>query len=144
MRDVYDVYIDFSSIFLDILSTLLGADLRALKKAFDKKSEKSNSLEISENINAVSKKLSESKEIIENALLEIDKQKELFEKMKKEAEISQQVTSMNQDQVNALNQLIEGTLNKQEKKSSRKNILLNLFFSVLGAVLGFILGKVFP
>ncbi len=138
------MYIDFSSIFLDILSTLLGADLRALKKAFDKKSEKSNSLEISENINAVSKKLSESKEIIENALLEIDKQKELFEKMKKEAEISQQVTSMNQDQVNALNQLIEGTLNKQEKKSSRKNILLNLFFSVLGAVLGFILGKVFP
>lgn len=88
--------------------------------------------------------MSESKEIIENALLEIDKQKELFEKMKKEAEISQQVTSMNQDQVNALNQLIEGTLNKQEKKSSRKNILLNLFFSVLGAVLGFILGKVFP
>lgn len=141
---MYGVYIDFSGIFIDILSTLLGADLKALKKAFDKNTEKSNNLETSENIDAVSKKLSESKEIIENALLEIEKQKELFENMKKEAEISQQISTMNQDQVNALNQLLEGTLNKQEKKSSRKNILLNLFFSVLGAVLGFILGKVFP
>lgn len=141
---MHGVYIDFSGIFIDILSTLLGADLKALKKAFDKNTEKSNNLEISENIDAVSKKLSESKEIIENALLEIEKQKELFENMKKEAEISQQISTMNQDQVNALNQLLEGTLNKQEKKSSRKNILLNLFFSVLGAVLGFILGKVFP
>lgn len=131
-------------IYFKILSALLGVDLRSLVRAFDKKTKNHNNHEISENIDAVSHKLTESKEIIENALLEIEKQKKLFEKMKEEAEISQQVSSINQDQVNALNQLLEGTLNKQEKKSSRKNILLNLFFSVLGAVLGFILGKVFP
>lgn len=64
--------------------------------------------------------------------------------MKKDAEISQQISSMNQEQVNALNKVLEGTLNKQEKKSSFKNILLNLFFCVLGAVLGYVFGKILP
>ena len=86
-------------------------------------------------------KLQESKMIIENALLEMEKQKILFEQMKEEAEISQQITSMNQEQVSALNKLLENTLNKQEKKSFPKTFLLNLFFCVLSAILGFVLGK---
>lgn len=51
--------------------------------------------EISESIDVVSKNLADSKEIIEDALIEIEKQKKLFEQMKQEAEISQQITSMN-------------------------------------------------
>ena len=81
------------------------------------------------------------KEIIENALLEIEKQKKLFEQMKQEAEISQQITTMNQEQVNALNTLLENTLNKQEKKTFPKTLLWNLFFCLLSAILGYILGK---
>ena len=135
----------FWTIISSIISEILGVNLKEVKKSLDKKALKeSGNLEISENIDNVSKKLEESKEIIENALLEVEKQKRLFEEMKKEAEISQQISSMNQEQVNALNKVLEGTLNKQEKKSSWKNIFLNLFFSVLGAVLGFVLGKIFP
>lgn len=89
----------------------------------------------------MSKKLEDSKEIIEVALLEMEKQKRLFEQMKKEAEISQQITSMNQEQVSALNELLENTLNRQEKKAFPKTILWNLFFCVLSAILGFALGK---
>lgn len=127
------------------ISRYLGVDLKELKKSLDKKTLKeSGNLEISENIDNVSKKLEESKEIIENALLEVEKQKKLFEEMKKDAEISQQISSMNQEQVNALNNVLEGTLNKQEKKSIFKNIFFNLFFSFLGAVLGYVLGKILP
>ena len=61
--------------------------------------------------------------------------------MKQEAEISQQITSMNQKQVDALNQLLESTLNKQEKKSFPKTLMWNLFFCILSAILGFVLGK---
>ena len=135
----------FLGIISGMISEFLGVNLIEVKKSLDKKTLKeSGNLEISENIESVSKKLEESKEIIENALLEVEKQKKLFEEMKIEAEISQQISSMNQEQVNALNKVLEGTLNKQEKKSSWKNIFLNLFFSVLGAVLGFVLGKIFP
>jgi len=89
----------------------------------------------------VSKKLEESKDIIDNALLEMEKQKKLFVQMKKDAEISQQVSEMNKQQVEALNVLLENTLNKQEKKSFPKTFLWNLFFCILSAILGFVLGK---
>lgn len=129
-------------VLISIISSFLGVNLRDIKKTLDKENLKSSgNLEISESIDTVSKKLEDSKDIIENALLEIEKQKKLFEQMKKEAEISQQITTMNQEQVTALNELLESTLNKQEKKSFPKTFLWNLFFCVLSAILGFVLGK---
>lgn len=116
-------------ICIAIISSLGGINLKEIKKIFDKGSaEDVENLEISESIDIVSKKLEDSKEIIEVALLEMEKQKRLFEQMKKEAEISQQITSMNQEQVSALNELLESTLNRQEKKAFPKTILWNLFF----------------
>lgn len=88
-------------------------------------------LEISESIDDVSKKLEDSKEIIENALLEMEKQKDLFMQMKKEAEISQQISLVNEEQVTALNELLKNTLDKQEKKAFPKTLLWNLFFACL-------------
>ncbi len=129
-------------ICITIISSLGGINLKEIKKVFDKgRAENTENLEISESIDVVSKKLEDSKEIIEVALLEMEKQKRMFEQMKKEAEISQQITSMNQEQVSALNELLENTLNRQEKKSFPKTILWNLFFCVLSAILGFVLGK---
>ncbi|RHR21619.1 hypothetical protein DWX43_23720 [Clostridium sp. AF19-22AC] len=129
-------------IYTSILSSFLGIDLRDIKKTLDRKRLRdSNNLEISESIDTVSQKLEDSKEIIENALLEMDKQKKLFEQMKKEAEISKQVTTMNKEQVTALNELLENTLSRQDKKAFPINFLFNLFFCILSAVLGFLLGK---
>lgn len=125
-----------------IITSLGGINLKDIKRVFDKeKTESAENLEISESIDIVSKKLEDSKEIIEVALFEMEKQKKLFEQMKKEAEISQQITSMNQEQVSALNELLENTLNRQEKKAFPKTILWNLFFCILSAILGFVLGK---
>lgn len=125
-----------------IISSLGGINLKDIKRVFDKeKTESAENLQISESIDVVSKKLEDSKEIIEVALYEMEKQKRLFEQMKKEAEISQQITSMNQEQVSALKELLENTLNRQEKRAFPKTILWNLFFCILSAILGFILGK---
>lgn len=132
------------SILSSIVSTILGVNLNDIKQTLDKEKLKSSgNLEISENIDTVRKKLEDSKEIIETALLEMDKQKKLFEQMKKDAEISQQITTMNQDQVAALDELLEKTLNKQDKKSFPKTFFWNLFFCILSAILGFVLGKIF-
>lgn len=128
-----------SEIASSVVSSLIGVNLKDIQKAFNKR--KIENLEISESIDIVSQKLEDSKAIIDNALIEIDKQKKLFEQMKSEAEISQQITSMNEDQVAALNELLEKTLDKQDKKSFPKTFLWNAFFCVLSAVLGFLLGK---
>ena len=126
---------------ISIISMFLDIDIKNIKKGLDKKTNKTESLEITESIDTVSKKLEESKLIIENALLEMNNQKKLFEQMKKEAEISQQVASMNKEQVSAFNELLENTLTKQDKKSFPKTFLWNLFFCILSAILGFLLGK---
>ena len=129
-------------VLISVISSFLGVDLKAIKASLNKEKLKtSEDNVISENIDYVSKNLQNSKEIIENALLEMEKQKKLFEQMKQEAEISQQITSMNQEQVEALNKLLENTLNKQEKKAFPKTFLWNLFFCLLITILGYILGK---
>ena len=126
---------------ISIISMFLDIDIKNIKKGLDKKTNNKESLEITESIDTVSKKLEESKLIIENALLEMNNQRKLFEQMKKEAEISQQVASMNKEQVSAFNELLENTLTKQDKKSFPKTFLWNLFFCILSAILGFLLGK---
>jgi len=129
-------------IIVSIISSFLGVNLREIKNILNNENVKiRENTEISESIDIVSKNLADSKEIIEDALIEIEKQKKLFEQMKQEAEISKQITSMNQKQVDALNQLLESTLNKQEKKSFPKTFMWNLFFCILSAILGFVLGK---
>jgi len=132
----------YSSLLATLTSAILGVNIKDIKKVLDKqKLKKSGNLEISNSIDTVSKKLEDSKEIIENALLEIERQKTLFEEMKKEAEISQQIASMNEEQVAALNDLLEKTIDKQDKKAFPKTFLWNLFFCILSAILGFLLGK---
>lgn len=116
-------------VLISVISSFLGVNLKDIKASLNKENLKtSEDNVISVSIDSVSKNLQDSKEIIENSLLEIEKQKKLFEQMKQEAEISQQITTMNQEQVNALNTLLENTLNKQEKKTFPKTLLWNLFF----------------
>lgn len=130
------------SVVVSMISAILDVDLKDIQKTLVKaKLKNAGKLDISDNIDAVSKKLEDSKEMIETALLEVEKQKTLFDQMRKEAEISQQISSMNQEQIDALNEILEKTLNKQEKKTFPKTIFWNLFFCVLSAVLGFVLGK---
>lgn len=126
-------------VLISVISSFLGVNLKDIKASLNKENLKtSEDNVISVSIDSVSKNLQDSKEIIENSLLEIEKQKKLFEQMKQEAEISQQITTMNQEQVNALNTLLENTLNKQEKKTFPKTLLWNLFFCLLSAILGYI------
>lgn len=131
-------------LYVSAISSVLGINVKDIIRVINKEKLKdAGKLEISESIDDVSTKLKDSKQIIETALLEIEKQKELFMQMKKDAEISQQISSMNQEQVTALNELLKNTLDKQEKKAFPKTLLWNLFFCVLSAVLGFVLGRYF-
>ncbi|HBF9366815.1 TPA: hypothetical protein KO277_002365 [Clostridioides difficile] len=136
---MYNLLID---IYVSMISSILGVSLKDIRKVLRKEKLKNeDKSEISDSIDVISKNLEESKIIIEEALLEMEKQKEIFAQMKKEAEISQQVSSMNKEQVTALNELLQNTLDKQERQSFPKNQLWNLFFCIFSAVLGFLLGK---
>ena len=116
---MYNLLID---IYVSMISSILGVSLKDIRKVLRKEKLKNEGKsEISDSIDVVSKNLEESKIIIEEALLEMEKQKEIFAQMKKEAEISQQVSSMNKEQVTALNELLQNTLDKQERQSPLKS-----------------------
>lgn len=137
-------YMTLLKMSVPIVSAFLGINLEEIKEILNKENlEETGNIKISESLDNVSKNLVDSKETIESALLEIEKQKKIFEQMKMEAETSQQISSMTQEQVNALNTLLESTLDKQDKKSFPKAFLWNLFFCVLSAILGFFLGNGF-
>lgn len=129
-------------IYLSILSASIGIDFKGIKKSLDRrKLVESGNHEISDSIDIVSEKLEDSKQIIDNALLEIEKQKKLYEQLKADAELSKQISSLNKEQIDAVTSILEGTLNQKDKNSFYKTFFWNLFFCVLSAVLGFLLGK---
>ena len=129
-------------IYLSILSATIGIDFKGIKKSLDrKKLMESGNHEISDSIDIVSEKLEDSKQIIDNALLEIEKQKKLYEQLKADAELSKQISSLNKEEIDAVTSILEGTLNQKDKNSFYKTFFWNLFFCILSAVLGFLLGK---
>lgn len=130
-------------VMISIASSFIGADLKRIKKALNRDTD---NIDISERIDVVCKNLDQSKEAIETTLAEIEKQKKEFEQLKQEAELSQKIANMNKEEIEALNQVLEATLDKQEKKAMPKTIGINIVFcvasAVLGAVLGFVLSRV--
>lgn len=127
-----------------MVSVALDIDLSVLAKVFEKTTaEKSDSDQLTDAFDEVTAKLQESKIVIEDAMRQVDAQRKLVEQLKEEAEISRQISNMNEDQLKALSKVMEKTLAKNERQSMPRNILINFFFCVLGAVLGFILSRIF-
>ena len=149
-----------ASVFAEILSTMVEAflpairtlvsvaldgDLSDLAKVFEKTAaKKSDADQLTDAFDEVTAKLQESKAVIEDAMRQVDEQRKLVDQLKEEAEISRQVSNMNEDQLKALSKVMEKTLAKNDKQSLPRNLLINFFFCVLGAVLGFILAHIFP
>lgn len=135
--------LSLGDILVSLTSSFIGIDLKRIKRAI---SRDTDSTDISKRIDAICKNLDQSKEAIETTLAEIEKQKKEFEQLKQEAELSQKITNMNKEEIEALNQMLEATLDKQEKKAMPKTIGINIAFciasAVLGAFLGFILSRV--
>ena len=135
--------LSLGDILVSLTSSFIGIDLKRIKRAINRDTD---STDISKRINAVCKNLDQSKEAIETTLAEIEKQKKEYEKLKKEEKMKQKIANMNKEEIEALNQVLEATLDKQEKKAMPKTIGINIVFcvasAVLGAVLGFVLSRV--
>ncbi len=125
------------------VSVLFGTTTDTIELLRDilRKDSKPKEKDVIENIDEVKKKLEESQLIISKAISDIEIQKEEFESLKREAEISQNVAQLTEEQRNAVEAMLNGVLDDNTKKSWWINIGINFFFCVLGAFLGFFLGK---
>ena len=94
-------------------------------------------------INDIAKTLSESSDMLTDIETELQKRIDKVNNLKEEAEQAEQIISLTQDQVQA----IQSSINKELKKDSRKSfwsgVVVNFVFFVLGALVSFLISRFF-
>lgn len=122
---------------------LLGIDARLLEKMMRNRDRSADEKAILDNFDLIKTRLTESQEIVETVLADLESQRKVFEQQVKEAEISRNIAELNESEVAAMNAMLDGAIEKGSKKSSASNIFWGLVFCLLSTVLGFVLGKLF-
>ena len=95
------------------------------------KNNKEETLE--DRINKLTIALKESSHLVTEVENEISSRQQLVEELQKDAEKYEKLVSINQEQVDAVAQLLQGELRKESNKSFVKGIIVNFIFFILGA-----------
>ena len=136
-----------TDVLISILASLVGVSTSVLKPLFEKfkllKQDQEHAKNLSDKITELTESLSKSAQLMAEIETEFAKQKDLAEKWKSEAETSQIIASLNQQEVEAVTKIFGKKLEKENKKSGRASILWSAFFCVSGLVGGFLLSKFF-
>lgn len=127
----------------DVCSSVFGIDARLLEKLMRNRDRSADEKAILDNFDLIKTRLTESQEIVETVLADLESQRKVFEQQVKEAEISRNIAELNESEVAAMNAMLDGAIEKGSKKSSASNIFWGLVFCLLSTVLGFALGKLF-
>lgn len=134
MNNLTTVVIDY------MLTSITGIDSKQLRKAFRKATHTTNEADIvSDSFDDVTKKLNDSKKIIEEVLIKVEEQRKIADQLKQEAETNKQIAALTDEQRQALSRVLEKTL----QKNSRRGLVFDALFCILSAIIGFVLGKLF-
>ncbi len=123
---------------LDLLSTVTAAgavisiSASILTQHLERKHRGKETLE--ERINKLTSALSDSSRLVAEVEREIQSRQNLVVELKNDAEKYQKLVSINQEQVNAVAQLLQGELRKEGTKSFWMGVAVNFIFFVLGAL----------
>jgi hypothetical protein len=135
--------ISIMNILADILAISLGIDIKSLKSILRKKqTQATDNINISNDFDDVVQKLQDSKAIIDQALQQVENQRKIADELRKEAETSMQIKSMNADQLQAVSILLEKSISKNDKSTLKRNIIINTIFCIISAGLGFLVAKI--
>ncbi|MDZ4202068.1 MAG: hypothetical protein U1C96_08010 [Gallionella sp.] len=113
----------------------------AFQSFFEKKGKKQETLE--DRINKLTAALKESSQLVAAVEEEIQSRQQLVSELQKDAEKYQKLISLNQEQVEAVAQLLQGELRKENNKSFWKGVIVNFVFFIMGAGLSWHLSKGF-
>ncbi len=138
-------------LFVSLLGTILGiGDFFAttVRLLLDKNNllqqDRKHAKNIADKISELTESLNKSGKLMAEIEAEFEKQKVLAEKWKEEAETSQIIASLNQQEVEAVTKIFGNKIEKENKKSGRISILWGAFFCVIGLVGGFLLSRIVP
>ncbi|MDD3919687.1 MAG: hypothetical protein PHO41_00715 [Eubacteriales bacterium] len=100
-------------------------------------------IELSARISIASRSLHSSAKEIDEIQAELQKRIELVEKLKKDAEVAENVIQLSNDQVTAIRSVLNQELKQEGRKSFWKSAALNFFFFILGAAATYFIPMLF-
>ncbi len=117
--------------FVAVAGAISSAIGTLLQKYFERSKGKTETLEV--RIDKLTAALKSSSQLVSEVESEIQARKELVVELQKDAEKYEKLISLNQEQVDAVAQVLQGELTKESGKSFKKSLLVNFIFFLLGA-----------
>lgn len=125
-------------IIITVVSGIAAAAASGIFQSFfERKNRKKETLE--DRINKLTAALKESSHLVSEVEEEIQSRQKLVTELQKDAEKYQNLIALNQEQVDAVAQLLQGELRKEGNKSFLKGTIVNFVFFTMGAGLSWYL-----
>lgn len=135
----------FDVILLAILESLVGVTPKTLKLLFEKakllKQDEKNAELLAIKINELAVSLHKSSELMSEIEVEFANQKKLADKWAEEASISQNIASLNEEEVTAVSKILDKQLKKESKIADRRSLFLSILFCLVGLLGGYLISK---
>ena len=90
--------------------------------------------------NKLTKALSQSTQLIDEILTEIDERQKLVDKLHEDIETYYKKTEIKKSDVKAISQLLQGEIRKESRRSLWQNIVINFTFFCVGVVITYLIG----
>lgn len=130
-------------IIAQLAATGAAASFAASTIAYTLKNKNKKSETLDNRIEKLTNALQQSSHLISEVEAEIQSRSQLVAELKKDAEKYEKLVSINQEQVEAVAQLLNGELRKEGRRSFWGGFILNLVFFLLGSATSILAPKWF-
>lgn len=138
----------FAETLYDLLNSIYGNNgnliASIIKKQLLLKNSRLRQRVLSEKLKKLTEYLSKSSLLMEEIEVEFQKQKEIAEEWKKEADTAKAIASMHQEEIDAVSNVLGVELKKENRKSSRRTLIWSIVFCVAGIIGGYLISKLLP
>lgn len=132
----------------DLLDSIYGNNgnliASILKKLLLLKNSRLSQRVLSEKIKRLSDNLSNSSILMKEIEAEFQKQREIAEEWKKEADTAKVIASMHQEEIDAVSKVLGVQMEIENRKSSRRALIWNIVFCIVGIIGGYFVSKLLP
>ena len=90
--------------------------------------------------NKLTKALSQSTQLINEILTEIDARQKLVDKLQEDIETYYKNAEIKKSDIKAISQLLQGEIRKESRRSLWQNIVINFTFFCVGVVITYLIG----
>lgn len=122
---------------IGVVAAILGECLRIKSQSAENKGKPS----LAERVKTLTESLNTSTSLISEIQLEIEKRHELVTKLQKDTEHYEALSKLKEKETEAVAQLLQGIVNKDNERSFYKGVIVNFIFFTIGLVASYVISK---